>query len=250
MEALFMVTVRLPDILRKYAAGLEFVPVEASTVGEALRAVVIAHPDTGVRLFDDQGVLHGHLMVFRQGAEVLPAEILTTSVDAGDRIDLLVAVAGGVDDVRMRGFRERATVQEALVAAMKDVGPLASEAVRAEDTYGASPYNPVLLEISGQSMPGTGSPDPIGPGRGCRIMTGAPVPANADAVLRAEDADDDNGRLEVRAAVPQGRNVGRVGEDVEAGTTVLTKGRRLLPQDVGLLASVGHDPVNVYRRPM
>ena len=283
MEALFMVTVRLPDILRKYAAGLEFVPVEASTVGEALRAVVIAHPDTGVRLFDDQGVLRGHLMVFRQGAEVLPAEILTTSVDAGDRIDLLVAVAGGVDDVRMRGFRERATVQEALVAAMKDVGPLASEAVRvtecagrvlagdvisevdvppfrratmdgyavrAEDTYGASPYNPVLLEISGQSMPGTGSPDPIGPGRGCRIMTGAPVPANADAVLRAEDADDDNGRLEVRAAVPQGRNVGRVGEDVEAGTTVLTKGRRLLPQDVGLLASVGHDPVNVYRRPM
>ena len=194
-----------------------------------------------------------------------------------------MTTSGGADDVRMRGFRERATVEAARAAAMEGVVPLLAEAVqifecagrvlagdvqsevdvpafrratmdgfavRAEDTYGASGYDPVILGLVGSSMPGRSGADSITPRVAGRIMTGAPVPEGADAVLRAEDAVERDGRVEVRAAVAPEKNVGRVGEDVDAGTTVLSKGRRLLPQDAGLLAAIGEDPVMVHRRPV
>lgn len=185
-------------------------------------------------------------------------------------------------DVRMRGFRHRATVEEALAAALEGVAPLPAEevplaaaagrvaacrvtsevdvpgfpratmdgyALRAEDTYGASAYNPIVLEVTGEAMPGRAGAGEVGPGTAWRIMTGAPLPAGADAVLRAEDAAEAGGRLEARAAVPRGRNVGRVGEDVSRGDEVVAAGRLLLPQDVGLLSSVGRATVAVHRRP-
>jgi molybdopterin molybdotransferase len=194
-----------------------------------------------------------------------------------------MTTAGGADDVRMRGFRERATVEAARAAAMEGVVPLSAEAVpvvecagrvlardvqsevdvpafrratmdgfavRAEDTYGASAYDPVILGLVGSSMPGRSEADSITPGVAGRIMTGAPVPEGADAVLRAEDAIEKDGRVEVRASVAPEKNVGRIGEDVDAGTTVLSKGRRLLPPDAGLLAAIGGDPVLVHRRPV
>jgi molybdopterin molybdotransferase len=123
-------------------------------------------------------------------------------------------------------------------------------AVVAQDTYGASMYDPVILDLIGSSMPGRDEGDPVSRGFAGQIMTGAPVPTGADAVLRAEDASVKEGRLEVVAPVAFAKNIGRVGEDVEAGTTVLEKGRRLLPQDVGLLSSIGVDPVAVCRRPI
>jgi molybdopterin molybdotransferase len=280
--ARLVVTVRLPEAIRRYTRDQEIVELDGSTVREVLDALVAAHPDTRIRLFADDDRLHGHLHLFCRQTEVPADELDTTLVGPGDEIDVIVAVSGGSVDVRMRGFRERSTVEEALSAALDGVEPLEAEAVsvsecagrvlasdvvsevavppfrrstmdgyavRAEDTYGASTYDPVLLEISGQSMPGDGSTASAGAGRAVRIMTGAPVPDDADAVVRAEDADEVDGRLAVRTGVAPGRNVGRVGEDIEPGTTVLTEGRRLLPQDVGLLASIGRDPVPVRRRP-
>ena len=187
------------------------------------------------------------------------------------------------EDVRMRGFRRRATVEATVAAALDGVGPLPAEpvavtecvgrvlaapvksrvnvppfrratmdgyAVCAADTFGASAYSPVQLDVSGTITPGSGLPAEVRSGAAWRIMTGAPVPAGADAVLRAEDTVDGGSRVEVRAAVAAGRNVGRVGEDIKAGTEVLPAGRELLPQDAGLLASIGHDPVAVHRRPL
>ncbi|MEN8041260.1 MAG: gephyrin-like molybdotransferase Glp [Actinomycetota bacterium] len=183
----------------------------------------------------------------------------------------------------MRGFRERASVEVARAHAMDGVIPLPEEdisviecagrvlardvrsdvsippfrratmdgfAVRAEDTFGASVYDPVILNLIGSSMPGRDEGDPISPGAAGPIMTGAPVPRGADAVLRAEDAVQRHDSIEVTAPVATSKNIGQVGEDVKAGITVLSKGRRLLPQDAGLLASIGHDPVQVYRRPV
>jgi molybdopterin molybdotransferase len=280
--ARLVVTVRLPDVLSRYTEGREVVELDGSTVREVLDALVTAYSDTRIRLFDDDGRLRGHLHLFLRETEVLPDDLDTTTVRPSDEIDVLVAIAGGSDDVRMRGFRERSTVEEALVAALEGVEPLEPEAVpvtecagrvlssdvvsdvavppfrratmdgyavQADDTFGASDYDPVMLDITGQSMPGVGSDGVVGNGRALRIMTGAPVPDDADAVLRAEDADESDGRLAVKAAVAPGRNVGRIGEDIDPGTTVLARGRRLLPQDVGLLSSIGHDPVHVHRRP-
>jgi len=187
------------------------------------------------------------------------------------------------EDIRMRGFRERSSVEEALAAALNDVLPLPPEpvpateasgrilaedvvsrvsvppfrratmdgyAVVAEDTYGASPYTPLSLRIVGSSMPGTSPTGAVTPGTCMRIMTGAPMPDGADAVLKAEDTSGTGPNVEARAPVPAGRNVGRVGEDVAAGDRVLEARRRLLPQDIGLLAAIGHDPVQVTRRPI
>lgn len=182
----------------------------------------------------------------------------------------------------MRGFRERSSVEDALAAALDGIKQLPSEripvteaagrvlavnvestvnvpgfrratmdgyAVRAEDTYGASAYNPIPLRVLGSSMPGADDDQPIGPGECLRIMTGAPVPDSADAVLKAEDANGSGSRIEAIAAVPHGRNVGRIGEDVNAGDRILNAGRRLLPQDIGLVSAVGYHPIEVVRRP-
>lgn len=281
--AQLVVTVRLPDLLSRYAEGRDVVELDGSTVRKVLDALVADFPGTRIRLFDDDGRLRGHLHVFLDENEVPPEDLDTTPVEPGGEIDVLVAIAGGSDDVRMRGFRERSSVEETLSAALDGVEPLEPEAVpvtacagrvlasdvvsdvavppfrratmdgyavQAEDTFGASDYDPVMLDITGQSMPGVGSDGVVGNGRAVRIMTGAPVPDDADAVLRAEDAEESDGGLAVKAAVAPGRNVGRIGEDIDPGTTVLAGGRRLLPQDVGLLSSIGHDPVHVHRRPL
>jgi molybdopterin molybdotransferase len=277
-----MVTIRFPDQLRKYAADNEVVSADGTTVLDALRAAIAAHPDLAIRLLDDEGLMHAHLSLFHNGRHVGRSEQPTTAVEANDHLDVLVAVAGG-EDVRMRGFRHRATVEQALGAALAGVqrldaesvplegcvgrvlaGDVTSEvdvpgfrratmdgyAVRAHDTFGASTYNPISLPVAGQSLPGSVADRTLEPGCALRIMTGAPVPDDADAVLRAEDATERGGIVEVRAAVARGKNVGRVGEDVGRGDRVLADGRRLLPHDVGLLASIGCARVAVTRRPL
>jgi molybdopterin molybdotransferase len=124
-------------------------------------------------------------------------------------------------------------------------------AVRAEDTFGADAHNPLPLALVGESLPAKPFPGAVRPGQAVRVMTGAPVPAGADAVLMAEVAEVEPGgrRVLAREPVSSGRHVGRVGEDVARGHEVLPAGRRLRPQDIGLLASIGVGAVTVRRRP-
>jgi molybdopterin molybdotransferase len=185
-------------------------------------------------------------------------------------------------DVRMRGFRDRADVDEVLSSLLRRVGPLPPESVslceacgrvlaqdivaevsvpsfdraamdgyalRAEETYGAGLYNPLEFIVAGEAFPAKPYPGVLQPGQAVRIMTGAPIPDGADAVLQAEAAEEIDGRLRVSDAVSPGRNVGRRGEDVEAGTTVLATNRVLRPQDLGVLASLGCARVTVFPRP-
>ena len=188
----------------------------------------------------------------------------------------------GFDDVRMRGFRERATVEQAWawldqktqalepvtvtlveasgrvlssdVIAQVDVPPFDRSAMDGfallgAETTGAGDYNPLSLRIVGQSLPGKPFGGEVIPGTATRIMTGAPLPAGADAVLPAEFAREVGEFVEFTSAVAPGRHVGRKGEDVAARQTVLEAGRRLRPQDVGLLASIGLSSISVVRRP-
>jgi molybdopterin molybdotransferase len=278
-----MVTILLPTLLRPHAEGKAATEVEGATVGEAVEALCGLYPGLRPYLVDPTGRLHSHLLAF-VGEQRLPRQAwASVPVAAGDTLRFLAAVGGGAEDVRMRGFRRRATVEEALAAALEGVVPLPAEevtlaacrgrvsaeavisavdvppfaratmdgyAVRAADTFGASPYNPVVLTLAGESLPGRPSAEGVEPGSACRIMTGAPLPPGADAVLRAEDAAEGPGTVEVRAPIPGERNVGRMGEDVRAGDTVVPAGRRLLPQDAGLLSSVGRATLWVHRRPL
>jgi molybdopterin molybdotransferase len=122
-------------------------------------------------------------------------------------------------------------------------------AVRGEDTFGASAYDPIALEIVGQALPGRPFSGSVEAGRSVRIMTGAPLPEGTDAVVMAEVCAERSGRVEVGEPVAPRKNVGAVGEDIAAGEVVLRRGRRLRPQDAGLLASIGVARVHCVRRP-
>ena len=122
-------------------------------------------------------------------------------------------------------------------------------AVRGEDTFGASFYNPLRFQIVGESLPAQPCNVEVSRNTAIRIMTGAPMPFGADAVLPAEMAQEENESMCATDPVPPGRHVARVGEDVASGSHVLAAARRLRPQDVGLLASIGVSEVHAVRQP-
>jgi len=185
-------------------------------------------------------------------------------------------------DVRMRGFARRTTVADALewldgqtqrlgaesVPLAEAAGRVLAEetisrvdvpafdrsmmdgfAVRAADTLGASPYNRLELKVVGRSMPGSPFVGQLAAGQAVRIMTGAPLPPGADAVLPAELIEIQADRILAQGDVSPGKHVGQIGEDIAAGAVVLPAGRMLRPQDVGVLSSIGTAEVVVVRRP-
>jgi molybdopterin molybdotransferase len=108
---------------------------------------------------------------------------------------------------------------------------------------------PARLRIVGTCAAGCLEPPPIGPGEAVRIMTGAPVPQSADTVVRVEDTSAEGDVVTVAVGAERGANVRLAGEDVRAGDGVLRRGRRLVPADVGLAASVGRTLLLVHRLP-
>ena len=116
-------------------------------------------------------------------------------------------------------------------------------------TTGATDYTPLEFPVVGQVLAGQAYDGIVTPGTAVRIMTGAAMPAGADAVVPAEYARIVGANAGITAAVPPGRHVGRRGEDIRAGAAVLEPGRRLRPQDAGLIASLGIAEVDVIAAP-
>jgi molybdopterin molybdotransferase len=116
-------------------------------------------------------------------------------------------------------------------------------ALRASDA--AQKRLPVAFTIKAGDVP-----PPLPAGQAARIMTGAPIPSGADAVVMREDTDETDPKVVVLGTSTRpGENVRRRGEDVAAGSVVLRAGTLLGPADVGLLAGVGRARVRVSRRP-
>ncbi len=189
-------------------------------------------------------------------------------------------------DVRMRGFQQRTEVAHLVALIEQRLQPFPAEhvdltqaaervlaadivapcpvpgfdraamdgyALSGSETFGADSYTPLEFTVIGESLPARPFAGHVGPGQAVRIMTGAPLPGGADAVVQAEIAqevtDAAGRRVRVTEPVPPGRHVGRRGEDIEPGSVLLRAGRRLRPQDLGVLASVGATPLAVVRRP-
>ena len=190
-------------------------------------------------------------------------------------------------DVRMKGFANRATVQQAwdwlddavesmrssigteLIPIAESVGRVLSAdivsrvdvpmfdrammdgyALHADDTSGASNYNQLELSVIGAALPNAPFDGPVARGQAVRIMTGAPVPTGVDAVLpveQTESAESNPERVQILGELPPQKNIGVRGEDIACGSTVLRSGRRLRPQDVGILSSIGHGEIEVVR---
>jgi molybdopterin molybdotransferase len=123
-------------------------------------------------------------------------------------------------------------------------------AVRARDVFGASEGSPALLDLLGECRMG-GEPDiRLGPGQSARIWTGGMLPEGADAVVMLEySRKAGDACIELTRPAAPGDNVILRDEDVAAGSCLLPAGRRLRPQDLGLLASLGQESVAVRRKP-
>jgi molybdopterin molybdotransferase len=125
-------------------------------------------------------------------------------------------------------------------------------AVRAEDVSGATPEHPVLLPVAEDIPAGRIDELTLQPKTAHRIMTGAPVPAGATAVVPVEDTDGglESGRASVaiRAPRPAGAHIRRAGEDVAPGITVLRKGQVVTPAVLGLASALGMAELKVIPR--
>jgi len=140
------------------------------------------------------------------------------------------------------------------VFADMDIPPLDNSAmdgyaVRAEDTKGASPENPRPLRIIHEVPAGYISEKAVEPGTAIRIMTGAPIPPGADAVVRFEDTRREGDIIYVLKEVKPGAEIRRAGEDVKRGELKLPKGTLIRPAEIGMLAALGKKRVKVIRRP-
>jgi molybdopterin molybdotransferase len=186
------------------------------------------------------------------------------------------------DDIRMRGFATRHDVDEALAILQQRITVLPSEViplaeglervlaedvvasvdvphfdraavdgygVHARDTFGASDYNHIPLILTGEVFPGQEVSRTLRENEAVRIMTGAPLPPGADAVVMAEYAEEEAGYVNILQPISPFKNVGRIGEDIRQQDLVLTRGRKLRPQDLGVLASIQVTQIPVYRRP-
>jgi molybdopterin molybdotransferase len=122
-------------------------------------------------------------------------------------------------------------------------------AVRAEDVADASASSPVTLPVVGEIHAGGAKPFAISAGTAVKIMTGAPVPRGADAVVPYEQTNRGSASVEIRTAVQAGANVRTTGSDVQAGDLVLSAGTVLGPREIGLLASLGSGRVRARPRP-
>jgi molybdopterin molybdotransferase len=129
-------------------------------------------------------------------------------------------------------------------------------AVRHDDLTGASQRSPVTLEVVGEIPAGGAENIVVHPGQVAMIMTGAPLPEGADAVVRVEDTDLDytseffTGSVDIYYAAAKGENIRFQGENYAAGSMVLAEGHEILPQDVGMFAMLGKPEVLVYKKPL
>jgi len=123
-------------------------------------------------------------------------------------------------------------------------------AVRAADTYGASPGLPAYLNLIGEIHMGVPAELVTGPNQSALIHTGGMIPDGADAVVMIEDTQVvREGEIEVLKPVAVGQNVLIEGEDVKIGETVLEAGTQIRPQEIGGMLALGVTDINVARRP-
>ncbi|GAP63134.1 hypothetical protein ARMA_1557 [Ardenticatena maritima] len=163
---------------------------------------------------------------------------------------------------------ERIALHEALgrvlaedIRAPHDVPPFRNSAmdgyaVQAADVQHATPDQPVFLRVVATIAAGGTPTRPLRAGEAMRIMTGAPVPEGADAVVRFEETSDTWApeerppeQVAILNPVRPGDNVREAGEDVRQGTVVLPAGTRLTPAGLGVLASLGFPEVPCVRQP-
>jgi molybdopterin molybdotransferase len=163
-------------------------------------------------------------------------------------------------DVRMKGFLTRTTVEDALAwigSMLLASSRKSTEEISLKDAAGRILAQDIIsnADVPGfnrsmTSLPGRPFTGIVTRGSAVRIMTGAPMPDGANAVLPVEGTEIQNDMMLAMSEVPIGKHVGVIGEDVAVGARILPAGRTLRPQDLGVLSSIGRGLVPVVKRPI
>ncbi|WP_319508503.1 molybdopterin molybdotransferase MoeA [uncultured Methanolobus sp.] len=173
-------------------------------------------------------------MIFRERTDVGKAkELFLSQIKGMDRVELILATSS-IGRVLSASILAPRNVPHYRRSAMDGF------AVRSVDLMGASPTNPVMLQVSDEVVEGTCVP----------VNTGDYVPDDADAVLMMEDTIPIGDMVEIRAQVHPGKNVGEIGEDVRKNEIIFNKSHFLRPCDIAVLASLGVNDVKVYAKPV
>jgi molybdopterin molybdotransferase len=181
--------------------------------------------------------IQNSMLSFEQALSIVKEKLTAANLSLGTEVAPLVEARG------------RVLAED--VASDRDYPPFHRSirdgfAVRAEDV--AAP--PVELRWRGEIPAGGHFAGALGAGECASIMTGAPLPAGADAVVMIEYTESPGDRIKIHRAVRPGENVVQQGSEVRAGARVLPRGRRLGAAELGLLATVGKSRVPVFVRPV
>lgn len=164
------------------------------------------------------------------------------------RVEALPTEYVGLDEAGWRTLAEPLVARDPLP--LFDNSAMDGYAVNAADTVGATAERTVVLTVRGDAIAAGARPsEAVAEGEARRIMTGAPMPEGADAVVMVEQTIAQGSTIRVSAGVIPGQNVRYAGEDIEAGTEALAPGTLFRAPHVALAAALGYATVRVYRRP-
>ncbi len=174
---------------------------------------------------------------------------MMTTAEALERIAAVTVPVTDAEAVGLRAAAGRILAED--VVAPVDVPPHDNSAV---DGYAVfyddlDPDNETRIEVTGRITAGHPLGRPARRGEALRVFTGALIPEGPDTVMMQEDCREEGGTVVVMPGIRRGANRRDAGEDVRAGATILARGHRMRPQDVGLAASVGRTELAV-RRPL
>ena len=172
--------------------------------------------------------------------EALRLTLETISPLDGDEV---VALSGCLGRVLFEDLYSRVD-SPSIDASMKE-----GYAVRSQEIRQASPQNPARMTVIGISAAGNPSDKEVFAGTAIRVLTGAKIPAGADAVLAEEFAACEGNSLTVFNTAEPGRNILSRGADVRMGELIAARGSRLTPGMIGTLAAAGYGAVKVFRQP-
>ncbi len=178
------------------------------------------------------------------------ARTATRSLSVDEALERILAKVRQLDPVTADLMDTLGMTLAEDIVADRDVPPFRNSAMDGYAVIGADVATvPARLQVVGDIAAGDVPTRPITLGEAMRIMTGAPLPAGADTIVRVEDTDNGTGTVTIHAATRPGTSVRAAGEDLRTGETILTRGTVLRPAEIGVLATLGHKTVQVTRQP-
>ena len=158
----------------------------------------------------------------------------------------------GTEEIHLLNAAGRTLAED--VTATLDIPPFDRStvdgyAVNAEDTFGAEENRPITLKLTGTVNIGEMPKTKVTKGKTAEIVTGAPIPQGADAVVMLEHTERANSNVSIFSPVVKDENIMKTASDIRKGQKILTKGTPLSSRQIGMLAAIGKATIKVYRTP-